>query len=489
TRELFSQHVREHANMVATIIGTTTDHAVQTRTVTEEIISSFLAGHARFLDLLDQLQPFTAAELIDYSQESGLAGVRLLSASAAAVSVPENWVPAEIGLCDSGEGGTRYFSEKSLYVLSWPRLEMGGCVQLAYDMTEVDRMQETIALPQLLQTLSNLDGMTAVRLQPYELGVTSSSPVKNSGLITEMQIPLEYGLLTVTVNGERFLAGSRQLWKKFVGLSFFLAVLGLLSSIILYRYQRATMESTRRLEGQLYRQREEAAIGRVTAAISHEIRNPLNAISIGLQRMQLEGSHLTPKQQRLLASMQQAVERTDGIISGLHRYAKPLHPVKTVFDIGETCRTVIELFSQQALQQNVELTCVDSEPVKVCADRELIFQVLENLVKNGLEAQSSGGAVTLSIQLLSVDTMTLQVINGPVAIPQHQLGQCIEPYFTTKSRGSGLGLPLAKRIMEAHGGKLTLDLLETDHFQVLIQLPVRRVDSSVSVDFSFSERS
>jgi len=350
-------------------------------------------------------------------------------------------------------------------------------------------MQEAITLPQLLQTLSNLDGMTAVRLQPYEPGVTSSSPVKNSRLLTEMQIPLEYGLLTVTVNGERLLAGSRQLWQKFVGFSLFLAVLGLLSSIILYRYQRAIMEHTRRLEGQLHRQREEAAIGRVTAAISHEIRNPLNAISIGLQRMQLEVSHLTPKQQRLLASMQQAVERTDGIISGLHRYAKPLHPVKTVFDIGETCRTVIELFSQQALQQNVELNCVGSEPIKVCADRELIFQVLENLIKNGLEAQSDGGTITLSIQCPSTDIMVLQIINGPVSISPKQLGQCLEPYFTTGTRGTGLGLPLAKRIVEAHGGSLTVDLLEADRFQVLLQLPLKQIDIPVAVDFSFSEGS
>jgi len=489
TRDLFSLHVHEHANMVAGIVRTTTDQAVQTRIVTEEIISNFLAGHAGFLDLLDQLQPFTAAELTEYVEESGLVGVRLLSATASTVSVPDGWFPAEIGSCESGVGETRYLPELTLYLLSWPRVETGGCVQLAFDMTEVDRMQEAIALPHLLQTLSNLDGMTDVRLQPYAPGSTFSSAVKNSNSINEMQIPLEYGLLTVEVNADRFLTSSRQLWQKFIGFSLFLAVLGLLSSIILYRYQRTTMERTRLLEGQLHRQREEAALGRVTASISHEIRNPLNAISIGLQRMQLETNYLPPKQQRLLISMQEAVKRTDSIISGLHRYAKPLHPVKVDFDIGDTCRSVLELFSQQALQQNVELTCDGIDHINLLADRELISQVLENLVKNALEAQIGGGTIKLSVQSLSAGMVTIQIANTPVSIVHEQLNQCLEPYFTTGTRGTGLGLPLAKRIMEAHGGTLTIDLLKTDCFRVLLSLPVKLVDIPASIDFSFSETS
>jgi len=489
TRNLFSLHVQQHANMVAGIIRTTTDHAVQTRDVTEEIISDFLTGHARFLDLLDRLQPLSIEELADYVEESGLTGVNLQSGAELSTGFPANWLPDAVGTCRTGQGFTRYFPERSLYLLSWPRAEVGGCIQLAFDMTEIDQMQEAIALPRLLKTLSGLEGINEVRLQPYGPGSTHATAVKSNHQMNEMQIPLEYGLLTVTVDATQFLAGSRQLWQKFVGFSLLLAILGLLSSMILYRYQRATMERTRQLERQLHLQREDAALGRVTASVSHEIRNPLNAISIGLQRMELEVGSLTSKQQRLLVSMQQAVKRTDGIINGLHRYAKPLHPLKVDFDIMESCHSIVELFSQQAVLQNVDLFCEGPDQLDVYADQELISQVLENLVKNAFEAQPQGGMIKFFMQCQTADNITLQVINGPTVVAPGELEQCLEPYFTTKTQGSGLGLPLSKRIVEAHGGSLIVNLFEGNYFQVTLCLPVKLVDIPTDIDFSFLETS
>ncbi|MCP3890270.1 MAG: HAMP domain-containing histidine kinase, partial [Desulfobulbaceae bacterium] len=148
-------------------------------------------------------------------------------------------------------------------------------------------------------------------------------------------------------------------------------------------------------------------------------------------------------------AMREAVTRTSNIIGGLQRFTANLIPKQNVVDVANLIRQQLALYTPIYEQQRVELQVDLANIDTIYGDRDLLAELLENLLKNSVEALESGGIVQI---VLNADqkNVTLEIINNGFLLKEEEAKRIGEPYFTTKIRGSGLGLALCRRIAEAH---------------------------------------
>ncbi|OXM88305.1 PAS domain S-box protein [Paenibacillus rigui] len=197
-----------------------------------------------------------------------------------------------------------------------------------------------------------------------------------------------------------------------------------------------------------------SVVGQLAAGVAHEIRNPLTALK-GFIQLMINSEEPSPK---YLAIMKEELERIELIVSELLMLSKPqtihLRPV----DMQEMIEEVSALISAQAVMKNIaiDLHSQAACPLIYC-DPNQIKQVMINFLKNAIEAMTSEGSIEVG---LTTDKYTEQVVlritDQGCGIPEDQLKRLGEPFFTTKEGGTGLGLMVSRRIIEQHGGKLTI---------------------------------
>lgn len=217
-----------------------------------------------------------------------------------------------------------------------------------------------------------------------------------------------------------------------------------------------------------------AGLGDVAAAFAHEVRNPLNAVSIGLQRLRAEfNPEPAGEYAQFVDLMQGEVRRLNTIVEEFIALARPL-PVKPLpMDAADLVRETAALVEPEARQAGVELRVAAPPALPLVADRDHLKQVLLNLVLNAVQAMREAGG-TLSIEAAgSREAVTLTVADTGPGIPLDALPRIFDPYFTTKSGGLGLGLTIARRIVEAHGGALEADSQPGRGARFRVSLPER----------------
>jgi signal transduction histidine kinase len=186
----------------------------------------------------------------------------------------------------------------------------------------------------------------------------------------------------------------------------------------------------------------------------------------------MESNNLDKEQKELITAMEKAVKRSSGIVSELQRFTRPLQPVYTSFHFDEELHRLLALYSSQIERQQIDITFDCPAPITFQGDRDLINELLENLLKNALEAQPGGGWVRIN---LSEDetSVHLKMENGGFLVDVGDARRIGEPYFTTKTRGTGLGLALSNRIAKAHAGKITF-FPDHDKHQLTILLTLTK---------------
>jgi signal transduction histidine kinase len=474
----FSKHVRDHAGMLAGVIRLNARNTLLAQKSIEEIIEIFLSDSARFIDYLDAVEPFTVDELQAYSLETGLAGIRIIRPGGQPTEGPAGWLPAT-AVVDLKRHSLGHFQAGALYYLVQPRVEEPGVIIVGYTARRIERLREETGLPRLLKELSLLPGIDYVRVQSA-VGLKSSDKEafgvelinRDGQQFARARLLMDDGrLLVVGVEAVHFFKRLRQLWTEFFLFSVLIALSGALVSWILYRYQSTYLERVHRLESRLAREREDAALGRASATIAHEIRNPLNAISMGLQRLQMEAEELSEPHRELVGNLLQAVSRTDGIVTGLKRYAQPLQPRRENVDMAALVKAIVDPYRQVCERTGIRLSFQPRFRGTVSADAQLLSQAIENLVKNAIEAQPWGGFIDIELYR-DRGAMVICVENGGFSLDPGETSRMPEPYFTTKVNGSGLGLALVTRIMRAHGGRVNIRVPREKVLRIELTLPM-----------------
>jgi signal transduction histidine kinase len=241
--------------------------------------------------------------------------------------------------------------------------------------------------------------------------------------------------------------------REFILFISFLILCGGISSWWLFRAQQQRLKQTREFEQKMARQHEDAALGRAAATITHELRNPLNAIGMGLQRMQIESKNLDNEHKALLHSMRESVQRSNTIITRLRQYSDSFTVAGSSVNIPGLLSEVFKLYQAQSEKQQIDIQFDCGEDLTVTGDNVLLAQLFENLIKNSIEAQNKSGFINVQCHSKGANCV-ISIVNGGFTLSEEESLLILEPYFTSKSRGTGLGLVISKKIVQAHGGEL-----------------------------------
>jgi signal transduction histidine kinase len=209
---------------------------------------------------------------------------------------------------------------------------------------------------------------------------------------------------------------------------------------------------------ELLRSERLAAIGRIAAQITHEIRNPLSSISLNAEelgerlRSELGGDASAPA---LCDAIVREVDRLAAVTEEYLRLARLPKPQLARADLNEVIRDLLDFLKPEldAAGVQVERRLRTALPL-VLADLGQVRQLLLNLIRNAREAMPGGGSIRVSTAA-DADFVQVEVRDAGPGIPPERLQRIFDPFFTTKERGTGLGLALAQEIAQEHGGQLT----------------------------------
>jgi signal transduction histidine kinase len=228
----------------------------------------------------------------------------------------------------------------------------------------------------------------------------------------------------------------------------------------------------RRLRDQIQRSERITALGRLAAAVAHEVRNPLNAIGMTAQRLraEFEPREDTEEYRRFLDVIRSEIGRLDDIITQFLRFASEPQIEPRTEDLGELVDSVITQEAGEAAERGVRLTSEIAAGQKAVMDVRQMRQVLLNLTSNAIESMEGGGEVRISAREQDAWVHLSVEDDGPGMTPE-KLEQALELHFTTKDKGTGLGLPISQRIVERHGGTLSVESREGVGTKATIRIP------------------
>ncbi|MBC7793357.1 MAG: GHKL domain-containing protein [Clostridia bacterium] len=224
----------------------------------------------------------------------------------------------------------------------------------------------------------------------------------------------------------------------------------------------------RELERDLQMKERLASLGQLAAGIAHEIRNPLAAISGAVELMR--DSENPASRATFEDIITREIDRLDAMIRNFLSYARPMSPERHRVDIVAIARDICMLIGQDVRWQSHNLVVSAVAEAFADADAGQIRQVLWNLLRNAVEATPADGKVELVIEEQK-DWVVLSVVDEGPGIAPEMRAHLFEPFRTTKADGTGLGLAMVHRIVEAHGGEIALENREPHGVVARVRLP------------------
>ncbi len=224
-----------------------------------------------------------------------------------------------------------------------------------------------------------------------------------------------------------------------------------------------------------------AAVGTMTAGLSHEIRNPLNAATLQLEVLDRRVGRLAAADRAPLREplrlVQAELERLDHILEDFLQFARPRELSRRALDLAALAGQVLDFHAGAFAQRAVRLERRLSGPAPIRGDEERLRQVLVNLFLNALEAVADGGRVTVASAALPPgpdDARQVELVvedDGP-GIPADVRDRIFEPFFTTKASGSGLGLSIVHAIVIQHGGTIEAQPAPDGGARMVLRIPM-----------------
>ncbi|MCF8063252.1 MAG: PAS domain-containing protein [Deltaproteobacteria bacterium] len=234
------------------------------------------------------------------------------------------------------------------------------------------------------------------------------------------------------------------------------------------------LTEVRTLELEVERSRRLAAVGRLAGGVAHEIRNPLSSIK-GFATYFKERYRHVEEDRRTADIMIQEVDRLNRVIGQLLDFARPMAVDKKPVRPDVVVRRALKLIEVQAEAGGIRLESRLPEAGTVDMDADRMGQVLLNLFLNAVEAMPGGGTLEVTAEIDEANRVArFTVRDTGKGITKDDLAHVFDPYFTTKSSGTGLGLAVVHKIVESHGGELRVESAKGEGTTVTIELPWTR---------------
>jgi len=230
-----------------------------------------------------------------------------------------------------------------------------------------------------------------------------------------------------------------------------------------------------RLETQLRRADKLAALGTLAAGVAHEVKNPLHALTLNLHLLEKEigtAEPSSPEAREYFTILRSEVQRIHRIVDNFLRFSKPSILEVKPLDLHALLERVLSLLAFEAADHGVTIeTAFDPALTMVAGDEGQLSQVFLNLGINALQAMPDGGALVVRSRL-DRGSAEVAVQDSGHGIEADIVPHIFNPYFTTRSRGIGLGLAIAHRIVEGHQGTMDVETTAGKGTTMIVRLPV-----------------
>jgi two-component system, sporulation sensor kinase E len=231
----------------------------------------------------------------------------------------------------------------------------------------------------------------------------------------------------------------------------------------------------RRMAEQTIESERLSALTLLAAGVAHEIGNPLNSLNIHLQlierKLRKAPSELRSDMGELLATAKSEIQRLDSIVHQFLRAIRPSTPQFEAHDLNEILQESVDFLRPEIRDRDI-IVELDLDPTlpRLLVDRDQMKQAFYNVIKNAFQAMRAAGILHIrSWQSELYVSVSFNDTGG--GISQDQMSKLFQPYFTTKSSGSGLGLLIVRRIVREHGGEIEIESNEGKGMRVTIHLP------------------
>lgn len=255
---------------------------------------------------------------------------------------------------------------------------------------------------------------------------------------------------------EKILAENRRNVVVFIALTI---IITLLSMWLLYMNQNRHLARVVQMERRLEKAERLSALGKLAAGVAHEIRNPLNAISMAFQRLTRECVPTDESRRQefdaLTRVIRDEIRRLNGIIEEFLSFARSRRLTLTPYPLEDVLQKLLDLVQEEATAAGVTIERKwDEEATVIPMDVDKLMQALLNLIKNAMESITNGGRITVSVARTSRHWVMIRIADTGCGMTEEEIERIFDPEYTTKEKGLGLGLSLAHEIIRGHNGEI-----------------------------------
>jgi signal transduction histidine kinase len=223
-----------------------------------------------------------------------------------------------------------------------------------------------------------------------------------------------------------------------------------------------------------------AAIGKMAAHVTHEVRNPLSSIGLNLELLEEELADGANESRALLTAIRSEVDRLERLSEQYLRLARLPSPRLEADNVAATISAVLQFEKKEMDAAGCKVNLkVESPAPAALFDESQLRQALLNLLRNAREAMPTGGEIDIEVATSGLAAVVTVADRGP-GIPEEVRSRIFDPFFSTKGEGTGLGLAITKQIIDAHGGTLTCEARQGGGTAFRVTLPITPPVSSTS---------
>jgi signal transduction histidine kinase len=261
----------------------------------------------------------------------------------------------------------------------------------------------------------------------------------------------------------------------------FVVIIALLSMWLLYHDQNRHLAGIVDIERRLEKAERLSALGQLAAGVAHEIRNPLNAISMAAQRLKRDFIPLDNAKaedfQNLSGVIKDEIKRLDGIIEEFLSFSKSRRLALSDFSLTEVLQKIVNLIREEASGRGITIeTKWRINPAVIPMDINKLQQAFLNLIKNAMESIPAAGKITITVDKEDKNHIVVRVRDTGCGMTGEEIERIFSPEYTTKEKGVGLGVPLASEIISGHGGDIRVISRTGEGTTFEVILPLEKVN-------------
>ena len=286
------------------------------------------------------------------------------------------------------------------------------------------------------------------------------------------------GLIRIGYSPKEIQPILRQIQKTVALSVLFFLMSGIAAIVLIWINQNRHLQRLKEMEDRVHLAERLSSLGHLAAGVAHEIRNPLNAIGMGIQRLKREFTPSEESKRNEFLSFSELILkeiwRVNQIIEQFLALSRPFQLHLKEASPGDLLNHLAALFQEEATSLKITIRAeIDSGLPVIRMDEEKLTQALINIMKNGMQAMEQGGVLRIEAHGLR-ESVEITIADSGTGIPPDQMEKIFNYYYTTKEKGIGLGLPIAHRIVEAHQGQLKVESQVGTGTAVTITLPIKK---------------